>query len=211
MQKEEKEENNETKKKYSVGIILAAGLSSRFPGNKMLLVINGKPLINQVVSCALASKLDKVLLVLGHMKEEIQSIIPDDSKLEILINSNYKEGMTTSIKTGVKVAKQLDADTIMILPGDILLTDSEVINQGIKSLEKTTKPILIASYQGRKGHPIFYKKEIIAELLKISEETEGMRAVVRRDSARILTYNCSSESILHDLDTAQDLKKLKKK
>jgi CTP:molybdopterin cytidylyltransferase MocA len=95
-----------------------------------------------------------------------------------------------------------------MLPGDIFLTDPEIINQGIKNLEKTLKPILIASYYGRKGHPIFFKKEMISELLEISEEIEGMRAVMRRDPERVLTYECGSQSILFDIDTAQDLKEL---
>jgi len=52
---------------------------------------------------------------------------------------------------------------------------------------------------------------MITELLEISEETMGMRAVVRNEPARVMTYECNSESILHDLDTVQDLKKIKKK
>ena len=151
-------EKEKTEKKCSVGIILAAGLSTRFPGNKMLQTVKEYPLINRVLSCALESELDKVLLVLGHMKEEIQSIVPSHLNLEILDNPNYEEGMTTSIKTGVIRAKELEADIIMIMPGDILLTDHEVINKGINTLEKTEKAITIASYHGRKGHPIFSRK-----------------------------------------------------
>ncbi|MHA1910771.1 MAG: nucleotidyltransferase family protein [Candidatus Kariarchaeaceae archaeon] len=196
------------KQNFSVGIILAAGLSTRFPGNKMLHIVKDYPLISRVVNCALDSKLDKVLVVLGHMKDEIEFIIPSHPKIEILTNSDYVEGMTTSIRTGVIKAKELEADLIMIIPGDILLNDTEIINNGIKTSKKIDKPILIASFHGRRGHPIFFKKEIISELLEISEETEGMRAIIRHDPARVMTYNCSSESILFDIDTAQDLKNL---
>ena len=66
-------------------VILAAGMSTRFPGNKLLYEVNGKPLIRHIVESALESKADEVIVVLGHEIEKISAKIED---LDVVIVYN---------------------------------------------------------------------------------------------------------------------------
>ena len=61
-------------RKKTAGIILAAGMSQRFGQPKQLLKLENKHLLEYVLNVALASRLAKVVLVLGHEHEKIYCI-----------------------------------------------------------------------------------------------------------------------------------------
>lgn len=74
-----------------VAIVLAAGLSRRFPGNKLLYTWEGKPVIRWTVENILNSKyVDKIVVVLGHDRERIHDALKDlGDNVEFTYNTNY--------------------------------------------------------------------------------------------------------------------------
>ena len=72
-------------------IILAAGESKRMKSPKMLLPVEGKTLIGKVIENVLESEIDKVVVVTGAYREEIEKITDSLSVLHCY-NDNYKDG-----------------------------------------------------------------------------------------------------------------------
>lgn len=184
-------------------IVLAAGESRRFGGNKLLVPILGVPMIRRVVLNALSSVVDEVIVVLGFEAELVKEVISDLS-CRIVVNHQYNLGMSSSVKVGFK-AVSYDADAVMILPGDYPLVDSEVINLVVKVYRESFAPIVIASCGGRRGHPVLFSRIIFPELMKINEETMGLKSILRRHEEEIVLAETNRIGVLVDVDFPEDL------
>ena len=85
-------------------ILLAAGQSKRMNGeNKLTKEIQGAPLIKHSVKSILASSIDELIVVLGHQKETIEKLIDKNKKIKFVYNKNYKNGISSSIQTGLRI------------------------------------------------------------------------------------------------------------
>ena len=87
-------------------LVLAAGRSTRMGGpNKMLADAEGQPLVVHAVKAALASQAVEIVVVLGHMADEVRAAIekalPAKSRLRFVTNPNFAEGLSTSVRTGI--------------------------------------------------------------------------------------------------------------
>ena len=78
-------------------IIVAAGASSRFGQPKQLVLIDGEPLLQRAVRCAVEAGAAPVFVVLGAHREVIQSAI-DFGVATVLVNDDWEEGMASSIR-----------------------------------------------------------------------------------------------------------------
>jgi len=198
-----------------IAIITAAGESKRFPGNKLLYKYREKPLIIQTIENIIECNcIDHVIVVTGHMHEEISSVIREHGlNVEITYNPDYTVGMSTSIKHGVKyVLKHYNGfKGVMINPGDCAW-----IHPGIYSLLTVrfyefleSKDIVVASYMGRRGHPIIFSYRLIPSLLEISEERKGLKEVTLKYLDRTLVVETNYPGVVLDLDTILDVLRVK--
>ncbi len=179
------------------GIILAGGFSSRTKTNKMSLVIDDKPVLLHTIE-AMKPFVTKMVLVTGHYDQEIRNIIKPDEKIEVVYNKDYARGMFSSVLCGVK---HID-DDFFIVPGDIPFINAGTYN----ALIKGNKPVRIPTYQGKEGHPLFIKKELIEKLLKEDIES-NLRAF--RDKQEKEYIEVDDKNILKDIDTIDDYQKIK--
>ena len=84
-------------------ILLAAGQSKRMRGeNKLTKKVRGIPLINYSVKNILNSNIDELIIVLGYQNTILRKIIKKNIKIKFIYNKNYKSGMASSIKIGLK-------------------------------------------------------------------------------------------------------------
>ncbi len=189
--------------------ILAAGKSERYGRNKLLEKINDKTIIRKVTEEALKSKAEKIFVIVGF---EAEKIIDELSGLPVtfVYNVNYEEGMSSSVKAAVLAAKVVNAEGIAILPADNLLITHETINKVIEKFIEAKPEIVVPSYKGRRGHPILFNMKLYYDLMSISEETYGLKFVVKKYSDRIVEVPVNSPEIYIDIDTPEDLEELRK-
>jgi len=185
-------------------VILAAGASKRFGRNKLLEMINGKPMIRWVVESALNSMVDEVIVVLGFEAERVAETIKD-LPCKIVVNENYKEGMSSSVKCGLRNTMNKSM-AILVIPGDCPLIRSEDMNKVINRYLESRKPIVIATHKGKRGHPILISREIFEEVLRISEEGMGLKEVIKKHEGEIAYAETENEGVTIDIDSPEDLK-----
>jgi len=190
-------------------IVLAAGKSTRMHGrNKLLAKIGGKPMIRKVVETALSSKVDEVIVVLGWEADKIRAVL-SDLPCRLIVNKNYERGQSTSVKIGLReVGKTTRA--LLILPGDIAMIDTRSINSVLDAHSNYDKPILIASHDGKQGHPILIARSLFTEIEAINEQTYGLKSVIQRHQGEVALVETGSENVLRDCDTPEDLKRLQR-
>ena len=84
-------------------ILLAAGESKRILSeNKLIKSFKGKPLINHILESLIKSKVNKIIIVLGYEHIKIKKLLLKSKKITFTINRNYKRGISSSIKSGLK-------------------------------------------------------------------------------------------------------------
>ena len=184
-------------------IILAAGMSTRFPGNKLLYKVFGEPLIRTIVKSALRSKADKVIVITGFEADKISKVL-EDLDIDIIYNENYNKGMSFSVKKSINCVRGI-ANAAIIHPADVAFVPSEVFNRVIDYYLKTKAKIVIAGYRGIKGHPILFDSSLFNEIMEISEETMGLKAIVNKYKDKAVIVETNSEEVLLDIDTLEDL------
>ena len=113
-------------------ILLAAGESLKMEGeNKLTKEINGMALINHAVKNILGSAVDELIIVLGYEKLEIENIIEKNKKIKFVYNENYKTGISSSIKEGLKhISKKSDAFFICL--GNMPNVNQNIYNKIMK-------------------------------------------------------------------------------
>jgi len=83
------------------------------------------------------------------------------------------------------------------------LVTAETIKALLASFRAAPLPILIASYQGRRGHPVLFSSQVYGEILAAPLD-QGAKVVVRKDPARVREVQLDDPGILADIDTPED-------
>jgi molybdenum cofactor cytidylyltransferase len=183
----------------TAGIILAAGESKRMGQPKQLIEIHGKTLLKHVVDAALASKLDTVFVVIGHQAAAVRASL-DGRPVTFVANPDYREGLSTSVKSGLR-ALPPDADAAMFLLGDQPGVTAELIDQLVAAC--TVSTIAAASVGGRRGTPTLFGRAWFPDLLRSSGDAGGRHVIDAHPEAVTLV---GAGDDLRDLDTPQDVR-----
>src|SRR5690348_14778362 len=91
--------------KYGI-IILAAGSSSRLGKPKQFLLYNKKTLLRNCVDAALQCRESFTVVVAGAVKNEMEEDLKDTGVV-LCYNSEWETGMSSSIRAGIAMMKQL--------------------------------------------------------------------------------------------------------
>ena len=185
-------------------IVLAAGKSTRFGSNKLLSKVQNETMIEHVVKEATLSKANEVVVVVGHDADGIIKCLRS-LQCRIIFNPAFEEGQSSSVVTGVRSVKEY-AKAAMILPGDMAFIKVDQINKVIDRYNSTMSNIVVATHEGRMGHPILLRSELFDEILGIKEETFGLKEVVNIHKAQIELVEVKSPEVLMDVDIPEDLK-----
>ncbi len=192
------------------GIILAAGLSTRMGRQKLLIQVHGIPVIARVVRATLGSRLNRVVLVTGPGNSELlQSLRPDDTDERVLIavNDRPEEGMSSSLKTGMmKIEKETPG--VMVILGDQPFLTSAIINRLLDEFKKRTDRIVAPVVEGRRSNPVIFPADLFQDLTMVRGDMGG-KAVLQRNSARLVGIRMGDYYDDTDLDTPEDLQRIK--
>ncbi|HEX4849884.1 MAG TPA: nucleotidyltransferase family protein, partial [Puia sp.] len=183
-------------------ILLAAGSSNRLGQPKQLLLVNGKPLIVQMADVAFDSHCDQVFVVLGAYQEAIIGNL-DQSRLIIIPNPIWEEGVASSIRIGVAEAlKKLPSlSGIVFMTCDQPFVSSSLINNLIERKEKTAKPMVASAYRDTMGIPAIFDKQYFPDLMKLKGQ-EGAKKIFTAHRGSVETISFPQGYI--DIDTWED-------
>ena len=184
-------------------ILLAAGQSKRLRGeNKLTKLFKGKPLINHILLSLIKSKVNKIIIVLGFEHLKIKTKLLKSKKINFVINKNYKKGMSSSIKTGLKKLPKNNKGFLIVL-GDMPNVTKTTINKICLSITKSDKEIILPKFKNRTGNPIGFKQSMIKNIYKIKGD-RGAKNIIKKNNKKIKFLNINSKSILVNLNTKRN-------
>jgi molybdenum cofactor cytidylyltransferase len=159
-------------------IILAAGESNRFGSPKQLADFNNKLLLQNAVDVAIASASTSVIVVLGAHEQEIRDAI-DFGNASVLVNAEWREGMSSSIRVGVQsILKEASASILMVC--DQPYVTSELLNSLIAQCTTARKSIVASRYGQVAGTPVLFGREYFPKLLALRGD-RGARTIIERN------------------------------
>ncbi|MEO8363446.1 MAG: nucleotidyltransferase family protein [Ilumatobacteraceae bacterium] len=180
-----------------VAILLAAGSGSRFggDGHKLHAEIGGRTVFSWALQAVVAAQIGPVIVVTGAVELEI-----DDQDVTIAHNSNWNNGIASSLQVGISAAGKFNADSIVVGLGD----QPFVVTSAWRAVAHSPSPIAVATYQSQRGNPVKLDAQIWPSLPTTGDE--GARSVFALFSDLVQEVPCEGSS--GDIDTLEDLERM---
>ena len=184
-------------------ILLAAGQSKRLKGeNKLIKPFKKIPLINHILSSLIKSEVNKIIIVVGYENQKIKKIAYKNKKITFVFNLNYKKGISSSIKSGLKKISKKNIG-FLIVHGDMPLVSKRIINTLCSAVKNRDKEIFVPVYKRKIGNPLAFKYSMIKSLKKIKGD-RGAKKLIRSNKSKVQLVKMKSKSILIDFDQLKD-------
>lgn len=183
-------------------ILLAAGGSSRLGHPKQLVKFQGQALIRRAAEMLVASVCSPVVVVLGAEIER-STVELDGLDVSICVNENWSDGISSSIKAGLRSLLELqpDVDAALFALCDQPFVTTNDVDFLSETFRKTGSPIVAASYGETVGVPALFANEMFDELSTLEGDV-GSRKIIRRHTNKVSTVEIGRAEI--DIDTPGD-------
>ncbi len=193
-----------------VGLILAAGYSSRMGAFKPLLPIGDMTAIERIAVTFKKAGILNLVGVTGFLRERLSSILAKEEITEAF-NQNFERGMFSSIKVGI--TKALSERTrsagspetpegYFLMLVDCPLVPPEVIHLILMQHKEQPDAFIVPCFRGKKGHPLFIPAQYAEEILAY-EGDGGMKAITNRYEDRLVRLEVGTEAVVLDMDTPE--------
>jgi Uncharacterized MobA-related protein len=183
-------------------ILLASGNSSRFKGNKLLELVNNRPMYMNVVEKVLKLKVNKIILVTQY--EVIKDALTG-YPIQVVMNNNSELGISRSIKLGID--SDLEADAYMFMVCDQPFISLESIKALIDKFIESNKGMACTYNDGNLGNPAIFSAKYKDELLNLKGDVGG-KIVMKKHLEDLEKVKINNETELKDIDTREELEKL---
>ncbi len=173
---------------------------------KPLMPYKGKSFIHNIVH-KLHYACDKIIIVTGYKANEVEKNINDlnlHSKIEIVFNPEYEEGMFTSLQKGITEAKNCDWLLYHFvdqpgLPENFYFDFIKQTNNNCNWIQPVHKE--------QKGHPILIGNELF-ELIINSSPDSNLKDISENPIVKKKYWECDYKEIFQDIDTEEDYLRL---
>ncbi len=186
-------------------VILAAGPSRRFgDSNKLLVEVDGRPMLQRVVEAVMAGGVDDAVVVTGADYASITSLLRG-YEVKLVRNKGWPEGMGTSLAKGMKALESDNCGGILVCLGDLPFLSSRMVRRVIEVFRQHHgERIVVPMVKGRRGHPVIFPVAYWTELGKLAGD-KGARSILNKAGPSLFEVEVDSSEIVRDVDTQTDL------
>ncbi|GDX33489.1 4-diphosphocytidyl-2C-methyl-D-erythritol synthase [Actinomycetes bacterium] len=191
----------------TVAILLAAGGGTRFAGteHKLTALIAGRAVCSWSLQHLLEAEFKNVVVVTGSVDLSASLNITDlknNGTIQIVQNSLWQSGLASSLQCGIKVARDLGAQAVVVGLADQPAIPATAWQQ----VAASNSPIAVATYNAIRGNPV----RLHAELWQLLPETGDDGARMLFKSHRDLVEEIACLGSAQDVDTISDLETVRK-
>jgi len=190
-------------------IVLAAGRSTRMGGpNKLLAEAEGAPLVVHAVKAALASQAVEVVVVLGHMADDVRAAVekavPPRSRVRFVTNPDFAQGLSTSVRTGIG-ALPTTVDAAVVQLGDMPGVGAPLLNRLMAAFSPVEgRAICVPTVGGKRGNPVLWARRFFPEMAKLSGDS-GAKHLIGEYADLVCEVEMTGEAAITDIDTPEAL------
>ena len=188
-----------------LGVVLAAGGSTRMGRPKQLAELDGRPLLAHVLATAAAAPLDRVVVALGGAAAEVLDRV-DLGRAEPLVVEGWAEGMGHVLAATLAWAGEGWAAVVVLL-GDQPLVPAAAVTRVVEAWRAGAGPVVTATYGGRPGHPKLFDRRLLPELLRLTGDA-GARDLVAAHPGWVHRVEAGDLGSDADVDVEADLERV---
>lgn len=176
------------------GLVLAAGLGTRFGGPKAEVLVGGVRLVDRAVSALEDASCTPVVAVVPEGVEVPGAVV--------VTNPDPARGMRSSLALGLAMLDRTTApDAVVVLLADMPGIGADAVARVVSRWSPGR--IAVARYDDRRGHPVVMSPVMWQAAIELAAPDEGARALLARDSDLVDEVRVSADP--RDIDTPADL------
>ena len=189
-------------------LVLAAGQSRRMGTlNKLLIGIDGKPMVRHVAEAVQGSQARPIIVVTGHEREKVEAALSGVGVASFVFNPDYAQGLSTSLKQGL-AALPAGTEGAVVCLGDMPKVAASEIDRLIAAFNALEgRAICVPTRRGKRGNPVLLASRLFPELSSVSGDV-GARDVIAAHPELVVEVEMDGDGVLTDIDTPQALARL---
>lgn len=156
------------------GVLVAAGRSTRFGGDKLLALLHGRPVLRWSAD-AVASAVDATYVVVPAGSAELRAAL-DGVAARFVPHAGRDAGLGSSIAAGV-AALPVECQAVVLALADQPLVRAPVIARLAEAWRACGAPAVVPRYADGRGHPVLFSRRCMPALLRLTGD-RGARALL---------------------------------
>lgn len=182
-------------------VVLAAGASTRMGANKLLLPVEGEPMVHRTVRRVLDAGCDPVVVVTGHDAARVREVLAPVASLRFAESPDPTGPTSGSLHAGLRALPD-DVDAALVMLADMVHITTPMVRALCDGARTDDAPLAVSRYGEVLAPPLLFRRTLWPELLAWHGEGCG-KAVVRahREEAKMHDW---AERALQDVDTPAD-------
>jgi molybdenum cofactor cytidylyltransferase len=188
-----------------LGLVLAAGGSTRMGRPKQLAELDGRPLLAHVLAAVDAAPVDRVLVALGGAADAVLERV-DLGRAEPLVVDGWAAGMGHVLASTLAQAGD-GWEAVVVLLGDQPLVPGGAVARVVEAWRAGAGPVVTATYGGRPGHPRLFDRRLLPDLLRLTGDT-GARDLLATHPDRVHRVEVGDLGSDTDIDVEADLERV---
>ena len=181
-------------------VVLAAGFSQRMGKFKSLLPLGKATITDHLINTFLENHVD-VYLVVGYRRNQLRASI-STGKIRIVENLNYRQGMFSSIQTGI-CSLEISYRAAFIAPVDIPLVDTSTLGRLLQAAEEQPGKIIHPTYKKSRGHPPLIPAIMFRTIIETNRNST-LKTVLNMHKDLEIEVEVPDTNILFDIDEPSD-------
>ncbi len=185
-------------------VILAAGASTRMGQNKLLLDVDGVPMIRRAVQRAHDAGFTPIVVVLGNEPDRVRASL-HDLPCTFALNTDFTGPTSGSLHAGLN-ALGADTDGALLMLADMVHVTTHMLRTLSVAANADTAPLHVSRYGDVLAPPLLFRRVLWNELLAWQGEGCG-KAVVKAHQHEAQMHDWPLEA-LQDIDTPAEYRAL---
>jgi molybdenum cofactor cytidylyltransferase len=191
----------------SVALLPAAGASRRMGRPKLLLPVDGRPMVAGVVEALRGGGVREIVLVTAPGDEALQTWARQNG-VTVAINPDPGRGMLSTIQEGVAaLAGNLEGEILLVSPADLPHLKADTVAGLLRKMIETGAPLAHPTYHGQRGHPLAIAPWLVPEIATLDRNI-GLKQLRDRHEAELLEIAVEDAGVVQDVDTPEDYERL---
>ncbi len=193
----------------AAAVLLAAGESRRMQGpNKLLMRIDGEPLVARTARVLREAGVSPVLAVLGHASAQVAAALAGVEGVDRVVLPDASLGQQASVLAGLR-ALDVDTGPLLVALSDLALLEPADVRALLCAWrERARGAVLVPWHDGRRGNPVVIDAALRRRVLA-GPDDRGLRGFIDDHRELVRRWEAPNDHFVFDLDTADDVAALR--
>jgi molybdenum cofactor cytidylyltransferase len=171
--------------------------------NKLTAEVEGRAMVARAVEAAQGAGAAPIVVVTGHEADQVRATLAE-APVTFTHNPDYADGLSTSLRTGIK-ALPAGLDAALVCLGDMPDLTADHLSRLIAAFDPDEgRTICVPTVAGKRGNPILWGAAWFTELQGLKGDT-GAKHLIGEHAEAVCEVPMPDDAPLRDIDTPAEL------